>query len=28
MFIAACVRSPDGEVAAEARARFVALAKG
>lgn len=28
MFIAACVRGADGVVAAEARARFVALAKG
>ena len=27
VFIAACVRGPDGVVAAEARARFVALAK-
>jgi thioesterase domain-containing protein len=28
MFIAACVRGPDGTVAAEGHARFVALAKG
>lgn len=28
MFIAACVRGADGVVAAESRARFVALAKG
>jgi hypothetical protein len=28
MFIAACVRGTDGVVAAESRARFVALAKG
>ena len=28
MFIAACVRGPDGMVAAEGHARFVALAKG
>ena len=28
MFIASCVRGPDGTVAAEGHARFVALAKG
>ena len=28
MFIAACIRSPEGTVAAESRARFVAVAKG